>query len=77
MTHGLGNDVLIRHALVGGEDAVKQHTLQERHLLCVDFPANRACLEVGSHFVQATSYKLDSKFNTIHEAPSIVYLPVP
>ena len=58
MTHGLGNDVLIRHALVGGEDAVKQHTLQERHLLGVDLSADRTRLEVGAHFVQTAGHEL-------------------
>ena len=77
MSHAFGNDIPIRHALVGGEDAVKEHALQEGHLLGIDLSTDRACLEVGAHFVQATSYKLHSQFNIMHEAPSIVYLPVP
>ena len=76
MSHAFGNDIPIRHALVGGEDAVKEHALQEGHLLGIDLSTDRACLEVGAHFVQAAGHELEAKLRTVYEIQNIC-LPVP
>lgn len=68
MTHALGDDILIRHTLVGGKDTVKQHALQERHLLSIDLSADRARLKIGADFVQAAGRELHQTLKTMYAA---------
>lgn len=65
MSHALGNDIRIRHTLVGGKDPVKQHTLQERLLPSIDLSADRARLKIGAHFVQAAGHELNEKLTAV------------
>lgn len=57
VSHSLGDDILIAHTLLGGENTVQKHALHQGHLF-IHIIVYFACLNVRAELIKTSANKL-------------------